>query len=113
MRPHELLTAFRRQGVEVSLRGDKLHVDAPAGVMTRGLKSILAARKNELMAYLRGPVMVPDGWSTESWIDHLRYMARICMHQDRAAELRAWADGLEQGSGDPGCQARAPPGLKH
>ena len=39
---------------------------------------------------------VPFCWTVASWIDRLRYLAHVCIHPRRAAELREWADGLEQ-----------------
>ena len=47
-------------------------------------------------------VIVPAGWTVASWVDRLRYMARVCMHPKRAAELTEWADALEreQGTGN-------------
>ena len=43
-----------------------------------------------------GEFDVPFGWSVVSWIDRLRYLARACVHPQRAMELREWADGLER-----------------
>ena len=46
------------------------------------------------------------GWTPEAWHGRMTYMANICMHADRAAELRAWAaavadrHGLWVGSGE-------------
>jgi hypothetical protein len=41
------------KGVDLSIRGDQLHFRAPAGVMTPSLRQELAARKEELLLYLR------------------------------------------------------------
>ena len=43
-----------------------------------------------------GDFDVPFGWAVASWIDRLRFLARVCIHPGRAAELCEWADGLEQ-----------------
>ena len=43
-----------------------------------------------------GDFDVPFGWAVASWIDRLRFLARVCIHPCRAAELCEWADGLEQ-----------------
>lgn len=41
-------------------------------------------------------VHVPRGWTAFSWADRLLYMARVCIHPGRAAELREWARKLNE-----------------
>jgi TubC N-terminal docking domain len=50
----ELQSCLDRLGVKLSLRGDRLAVDAPAGVMTEEIKAALAAHKPALLAMLAG-----------------------------------------------------------
>ena len=49
----ELLSRLRRNDVAVSVRGDRLAVDAPKGAVTAELRSQLAARKEEILEFLR------------------------------------------------------------
>lgn len=53
MTSEALLAELEQLNVKISLAGDKLHVDAPAGVLTPELKQELAKHKPELMALLR------------------------------------------------------------
>lgn len=46
------LKSLQAQGVRVWVRGDRLCIDAPTGVLTPELKSDLATVKAELLAYL-------------------------------------------------------------
>ena len=59
MTPAELLAKLERLNVKVSLAGDKLRLEAPAGVLTPELKEALRQHKAALMALLSGqPVEV-------------------------------------------------------
>jgi hypothetical protein len=49
MTPADLLRDLKRRGVILSIRGDKLHVDAPAGCLTATDRKALAANKHGLM----------------------------------------------------------------
>ena len=51
-----LIHDLAAQGVHLSPNGDKLHVKAPAGILTAELREKLTARKPELMAVLRAEV---------------------------------------------------------
>jgi len=53
MRPSELLKNLRSLGVELSLNGEKLHVEAPSGVLTPELREELRIHKLELLSILR------------------------------------------------------------
>jgi hypothetical protein len=64
----DILTLARDAGIVLKVRGDILHVDAPAGRLTPELRDLLARRKPELLAllapvteyvYLRGGLTVP------------------------------------------------------
>ena len=57
MTTSDLLDWAASKGIRLSVNGDKLHVDAPKGILTDGLKAILKARKPELLPILqrRGP----------------------------------------------------------
>ena len=50
----DLLTELDRLNVKVSLAGDKLRIEAPAGALTPGLKKLIIERKAELVKLLSG-----------------------------------------------------------
>jgi len=54
MTPAELLAKLERLNVKVSLAGDKLRLEAPAGVLTPELKEALRQHKAALIALLSG-----------------------------------------------------------
>lgn len=39
---------------------------------------------------------IPDGWTAESWRRRLLYLADICIHPDRALELRKMAEKTKE-----------------
>lgn len=47
-----LIEKTRKKGVRLSVNGKKLHVDAPVGVMTPGLRAELTYHKSELLQLL-------------------------------------------------------------
>lgn len=49
----ELLTNLNQKGVELWVDNDKLKINSPKGVLTQELKSDIAARKNEILVFLR------------------------------------------------------------
>ncbi len=53
MSPLELLAELERRGARLEPRGDRLHVVAPAGVITSDDRARLAAVKTELLALLQ------------------------------------------------------------
>ena len=52
MTPLHMLADLRRRGVVLIAQGDRLHVDAPAGVLTPEMRDALAAHKYELLGLL-------------------------------------------------------------
>jgi predicted metal-dependent hydrolase len=52
MTPDEILTVARTAGIRLEVRGDRLHVEAPSGVVTDELRHALMANKAELLARL-------------------------------------------------------------
>ena len=59
MTPLDLLAELERRNVKVSLAGDKLRLEAPAGVLTPDMKEALVKHKPALMSLLSGqPVEV-------------------------------------------------------
>jgi hypothetical protein len=56
----ELLTELSRLSVKVTINEDRLHIDAPAGVLTPELRAALAEHKALLLQQLSLP-----GWSTD------------------------------------------------
>jgi len=55
MTADELLMAARQAGIVLEARGDRLHVEAPAGVVTPTWRDALALRKAALLALLTAP----------------------------------------------------------
>src|SRR5918996_1424464 len=53
MSASELVAYLRGVGVERAANGDRLHCDAPTGVITPELRSRLMERKQEILALLR------------------------------------------------------------
>jgi hypothetical protein len=52
MTAHEILIFAQQAGIALEARGDRLHVEAPAGTVTPELKDALVRRKVELLAVL-------------------------------------------------------------
>jgi len=104
----ELLRDLEQRGVELAVMGDRLRF-RPRRAIDETLRDALAQHKTELMTLVRRRSIaavsvvekpsqryeVPAGWSRERWVARLRYLAGICVHPGRAAELTEWADGLE------------------
>lgn len=70
MTPATLVATFAARGVHLTVVGDRLHVDAPAGELTASDRDMIAASKAALLAVLRadeevggdsGVTPVPDG----------------------------------------------------
>jgi hypothetical protein len=68
MTVQDILTLTSRAGIVLEARGDRLHVEAPAGSVTPELRDALARLKPEILArlspvpefiYLRGGLTVP------------------------------------------------------
>jgi sulfur transfer complex TusBCD TusB component (DsrH family) len=60
----DLLTETRNAGIQLEARGDRLHVEAPAGAVTPELRAALVAHKPDLLAVLapsRGFVTLKNG----------------------------------------------------
>ena len=62
MTPAELLAKLERLNVKVSLAGDKLRLEAPAGVLTRELREALRQHKPALTALLSGRPVEETFW---------------------------------------------------
>ena len=54
MTAHEILSEIRSLGDRLEARGDRLHIEVPAGSVTAELKLRLAERKAELLELLEG-----------------------------------------------------------
>jgi len=68
MTPAELLAKLERLNVKVSLAGDKLRLEAPAGALTPELKEIIRQQKYALIAFLKTKAKpqlqeIPSNWS--------------------------------------------------
>lgn len=53
MSAHEILAELRADGVVLRADHDRLHVDAPPGMLTAARRAVLAARKDELLGVLK------------------------------------------------------------
>lgn len=92
-----LLKEAKAAGLTVSVDGELLIVRGPKQCEPLA-KRILEAKPDVVrIIRARDRYDVPDGWTRERWAARLRYLAGVCDHAGRAAELRAWADGLEAG----------------
>ena len=56
----DLLTELSRLSVKITINGDRLHIDAPAGVLTPQLRAALAEHKPLLLQRLTSPAWVMD-----------------------------------------------------
>lgn len=79
--------ALRRAGVVVSVNGDRLGFDAPAGAMTAELRVQMKAHKCELMAVVRGDYLMaamarlasePDATRREALTEWFHERAGMC-----------------------------------
>jgi hypothetical protein len=62
MSPAEtLLTEIGRLGIQLDVRADRLHVEAPAGTMTAELRASLAKHKPDLIDLLRARFVILAG----------------------------------------------------
>jgi hypothetical protein len=70
-----LLADLSRHGIELSVAGDRLHCEAPAGALTPDLKAALIANKNALLDLLRagGTVKPVPYW--RRWLGWLRELS--------------------------------------
>lgn len=114
MTTEELITDLQRQGVRLSAKGNRVCVDAPAGVITPHVRSALAARKAELLQVLGGARREPAefhftdglmvigdvcvGWTPSGWAAELRRKADRCdaYRPDIALYFRNWAGDIER-----------------
>ena len=53
MDPIQLLKHLNQRGIKLTLRGDRLQLDAPKGALTPDLKQALRASKDYLLAHLK------------------------------------------------------------
>ena len=90
-----LLEQLSSRGITLEPAGVQLRVVSPPGALTPTLRRELVGRKPELLVILknrdRWNPLIPAGWTAAAWHGRLLHMAKICMHADRAEELRAWA----------------------
>ena len=86
--PEKLLADLRAAGVVLSIEGDRLAFDAPAGVMTDGLLARMRSHREELLA------LVESFEERAAVIEHDGELPRA------EAERRAWACVLGDPAGD-------------
>jgi len=104
--PTELLADLKRRGVILEAIGDRLRVDAPAGMLTPELRQALVVHKAELLELLApagnpAPTVTGDSASAEpaspagmSPLDALRPYLGRWLFPSEAAEARALAAEL-------------------
>jgi hypothetical protein len=49
----EFLSELRERGIMITAKGDRLHIDAPLGILTPDVHRLLIEKKTELLAILR------------------------------------------------------------
>ena len=114
MTTEELIADLQRRGVHLSARGDRVCIDAPAGVITPNTRNVLAAQKAELLRLLTGErrerakfhftdglMVIGDvcvGWAPSCWAAELRRKADRCdaYRPDIAQYFRNWAADIER-----------------
>ena len=55
----ELLTETQRLGITLAVKGDRLHITAPKGSLTSGIREALTQHKAELLQVLTSPERSP------------------------------------------------------
>jgi hypothetical protein len=66
MNPAKLLADLRKAGAVVRLHGERLSIEAPAGVITAETRAQLARQKSELVSLLRATEPQADQLATEA-----------------------------------------------
>lgn len=61
----DLLAELRKRNVKISLAGDKLRLEAPAGALTPELKKAIAEHKAGLVELLLSNAKEPDEWDPD------------------------------------------------
>ena len=114
MTAEQLIADLQRRDVHLSAEGDRLRVDAPAGVVTAADRDALLRSKPEILRalaakrpassgfhYSDGSLNFGDvcaGWTPQSWMRELRRKADRCdgYRPDIAKYYRDWADDIER-----------------
>src|SRR5438445_6785321 len=96
----ELRTAVRQGGIVLEARGDRLHVEAPAGAVTPGLREELTRHKPALLellvpvtefVYLRGGLTVPRP-ALELALDLKNRGFKMALDKDQQFTIEATAE---------------------
>jgi hypothetical protein len=82
-----LLADLRRVGVALSIKGDRLAFDAPAGTMTPELRALMVTCKPELLAVLAGDYLIAAATLVKRVLDPDKREALINQFDERAAIL--------------------------
>ncbi len=82
-----LIRELRQAGIQITVTGDRLHIEAPTGAITPELRQRIAENKVELLAELRQPVT-----TTDTRADLLALAGRLAV--DRAHVHRLDDDGV-------------------
>ncbi|MCP4249370.1 MAG: hypothetical protein GY778_20190 [bacterium] len=85
MSPGELLDYLTAKGARLTAAGDRLRVDAPAGVITPEMRLAICTHKAQVLELV--PFEFPVGWSRSAWRHHLRHMARVCMYPGPGSDV--------------------------
>ncbi|MFN8626032.1 MAG: hypothetical protein U0587_08640 [Candidatus Binatia bacterium] len=83
MTAETLLDSLRQLGATVTVQGDKLRIEAPAGTVTPELRRTLADHKPELLALLSRTMPTPP-------TDRMTLADCLAMLHDLHAELHTW-----------------------
>jgi len=78
MTPLDLLAELQRLNVKLTLAGDKLRLEAPAGVLTPALKEVVTKHKPELVSFLQNPTCQVAGQVVRLY--HMRPACREIGH---------------------------------
>jgi hypothetical protein len=92
-----LLADLAARGVKLEANGERLRIDAPAGVITAGLRQALAEHKQAILAYLgsAGEHLEPEPAPVIQRIplDDLVYGDFLAQHKLRIVGGTAYPDG--------------------
>ena len=68
MNAASVLREARARGIQLSVRGDRLHVKAPIGALDPSLRSALSEHKQAILRLLAGPQIAHDGGPIEQCV---------------------------------------------
>jgi len=57
MTPEAIITELERLNVKITIAGDKLRLEAPAGVLTPSIKELITSNKAKIIEWLMNPTI--------------------------------------------------------